>query len=72
MEQEVTIDLREIWEIIKKRLALIISITLLTTMASGVISWFLLDPVYETKSSIIIGKPVEQQGEQIQYMEYNR
>lgn len=67
MEQEVTIDLREIWEIIKKRLGLIITITLLATIVSGVISWFLLDPVYETKSSIIIGKPVEQQGEQIQY-----
>lgn len=67
MEQEVTIDLREIWEIIKKRTVLIITVTLLATIASGIISWFLLDPVYETKSSIIIGKPVEQQGEKIQY-----
>ena len=67
MEQEVTIDLREIWEIIKKRMVLIMTVTLLATIASGVISWFLLDPVYETKSSIIIGKPAEQQGEKIQY-----
>ena len=67
MEHEVTIDLREIWEIIKKRLGLIIIITLLATIASGLVSWFLLEPIYETKSSIIIGKPMEQQGEKIQY-----
>ena len=67
MEQEVTIDLREIWGIIRKRASLIIIVTLLATIASGIISWFLLDPIYETQSSIIIGKPVEQQGEKIQY-----
>lgn len=67
MEQEITIDLREIWEIIRKRMGLIIIITLLATIASGIVSWFVLEPVYETKSSIIIGKPMEQQGEKIQY-----
>lgn len=67
MEQEITLDLKEIGEIIRKRAVLIISITLLMTIASGAISWFLLDPIYETKSSIIIGKPAEQQGEKIQY-----
>lgn len=67
MEQEITIDLREIWGIIRKRIGLIILTTLLATVASGIISWFILDPIYETKSSIIIGKPTEQQGEKIQY-----
>ncbi len=67
MEQETTIDLREIWEIIKKRIGLIITITLLATIASGLVSWFVLEPIYESKSSIIIGKPTEQQGEKIQY-----
>ncbi|CDF57715.1 YveK family protein [Thermobrachium celere] len=56
MEQEMTIDLTELFAIIKKRIWLIIAITLATTLISAVLSFFVLKPVYEAKISIIIGR----------------
>lgn len=56
MEQEMTIDLTELFAIIKKRIWLLISITLFTTITAAVLSFFVLSPVYEAKISIIIGR----------------
>ncbi len=56
MEEELTLDLRELFHILKKRIKLILIITILTTLISGVISYFVLTPIYESKMSIFIGK----------------
>lgn len=56
MEQEMTIDLTELFTIIRKRIWLLISITLITTITAGILSFFVLSPVYEAKVSIIIGR----------------
>lgn len=56
MEQEMTIDLTELFAIIRKRIWLLISITLITTITAGILSFFVLSPVYEAKISIIIGR----------------
>lgn len=55
MEQEITLDLREIFHIIWKRIWIILLITILSTAASGAASYFLLTPKYEAASTIIIG-----------------
>lgn len=55
MEQEITLDLREIFHIIWKKLWIILLITILTTAATGAASYFLLTPKYEATSTIIIG-----------------
>lgn len=55
-----TLDLKELFRIIKKRIWLMVIITVLTTAASFVISFFLIDPTYEAKSTIIIGKVLEE------------
>lgn len=55
MEQEVTLDLREIFHIIWKRLWIILLITIVTTIASGVVSYFVLTPSYKATATIIIG-----------------
>jgi capsular polysaccharide biosynthesis protein len=57
MEDEMTIDLRDLFIMIKKRRKLIIIITLLCTLASGIVSFLILKPVYEAQTSIIVGKP---------------
>jgi len=49
-------ELKEYFTIIKKRILLIVLITLLATIASGIISYFILKPVYEADISVIIGK----------------
>ncbi|WP_461207727.1 YveK family protein [Clostridium sp. DL1XJH146] len=56
MEEEITLDLRELFGILRKRIKLILAITLLATMISAIISFFVLTPVYESKMSVIIGK----------------
>jgi capsular polysaccharide biosynthesis protein len=56
MEQELTLDLREIFEIIRKRIWIIVSITVAVTLISGILSFFVIAPTYEAKTSIIIGK----------------
>ena len=51
---EETIDLREYFSIIKKRFWIIALITILAVFISGVISFFVLKPVYEAKTSLIV------------------
>ena len=55
MEEQV-ISLSEIFEAIRKRWIMIVAITLTATIISGVISFFVIDPVYETSTKLFIGK----------------
>jgi len=58
MEEEVTIDLRDLFLILRKHVKLIMFITIACTITSGVISFFVIKPTYEAKTSIVIGKSV--------------
>ena len=51
---EETIDLREYFVIIKKRFWIIALITVIAAVISGVISFFVLKPVYEAKTTLIV------------------
>lgn len=55
MEEQV-ISLSEIFEALKKRWIMIVAITLTATLISGLISFFVIDPVYETSTKVFIGK----------------
>ena len=55
MEEQV-ISLSEIFEAIRKRWIMIVAITLTATIISGVISFFVIDPVYEASTKVFIGK----------------
>jgi capsular polysaccharide biosynthesis protein len=57
---EHTIDLREIIHAIKKHIFMIIGITAVCTAAAVIVSFYVLKPVYEAKTSIIISKPATQ------------
>lgn len=48
-------ELREYFEIIKKRWLVIVLITIFTTLISAVASYFLIKPVYKADISVIIG-----------------
>lgn len=56
MEEEITLDLRELIGILRKRLKLIISITLIATLISGIVSFLIIKPTYEATLSVFIGK----------------
>ena len=51
---EETIDLREYFAIIKKRFWIIATLTLVSALVSGAISFFVLKPVYEANSTLIV------------------
>ncbi|MFA9396915.1 MAG: YveK family protein [Clostridiaceae bacterium] len=54
MEEEMELDLREIFGIIRKRIGLILIITTISVFVAGLISMFVLSPVYEAKAEIIV------------------
>lgn len=53
MEQEQTISLQELFQVLKKRLFLIITITLAAVAISAAVSYFVLTPVYEVKTTMM-------------------
>lgn len=67
MEQEMNIDLREIYDVVRKRIKLIAVITLAVTILSGVLSFFVIKPTYEASTSVIIGKLPSNEDSKMQY-----
>jgi capsular polysaccharide biosynthesis protein len=70
MEQE--IDLLELWEMIKKRWAIVIAIPLIAALTSGIVSFFILKPVYQASTTLIVGKKAsdnlaQQAGQLLEY-----
>ncbi|WP_071460930.1 YveK family protein [Bacillus massilinigeriensis] len=53
---EETISLKDLLATLKKRLALIIAITLTAVTASAVVSFFVLNPVYQSSADIIVNQ----------------
>ena len=65
-EMEYEIDLREIFEIIRKRIWIVALITVLSIAGSGIISYFILDPIFQTSTTLIVSKPNDEES-MIQY-----
>jgi len=53
---EETISLRELFQVLRKRLWLIVLITIIAATVSAVISFFVLTPVYESKTQILVNQ----------------
>lgn len=53
---EETISLKELFDTLKKRFALIISITLIAMIVSGVVSYFIITPEYKSSTQILVNQ----------------
>lgn len=53
---EMEIDLRELFQILKKRIWMIILITLVATLTSGIISFFVITPIYDSSTDLLVNK----------------
>ncbi|MED3857574.1 Wzz/FepE/Etk N-terminal domain-containing protein [Priestia megaterium] len=53
---EETISLRELFAVLRKRLWLIVLITIIAAIVSAIISFFVLTPVYESKTQILVNQ----------------
>lgn len=58
---EETISLKELFLTLKKRIVLIISIVLAAVMISGVVSYFILTPIYQSSTQILVNQAKEDQ-----------
>jgi len=58
---EDTFSLLEIFQIIRKKILLIFSITLLIAVISGVISYYYLTPIYESSTQLLISQDSNEQ-----------
>lgn len=56
---EETISLKEIFEVIKKRLLLIFAITLGAAVIAAIISYFILTPTYQASSQFIVNQSAQ-------------
>lgn len=67
VEETVEIDLKEYLDMIWVRKWIIIGTTLLAIIVSALVSFFVLDPVYQSSTTIIVGRSNESE----QAIEYN-
>lgn len=59
---EETISLKELFQTLKKRFSLIIAITIVAVMISGIVSYFLLTPIYQSSTQILVNQAKDEQG----------
>ncbi|MBI6873644.1 YveK family protein [Clostridium aciditolerans] len=67
MSEEMTIDLKNFFCIIKKRIKLILIITIACTLISGILNFFVIKSTYEASASIVIGKADNDPNNKSQY-----
>ncbi|VEF49601.1 capsular polysaccharide biosynthesis protein [Bacillus freudenreichii] len=53
---EETISLRELMETIRKRLNLIVLITMAAVLVSGIISYFVITPIYQSSTQLLVNQ----------------
>ncbi|KAB7707408.1 capsular biosynthesis protein [Bacillus aerolatus] len=58
---EETISLRELADTLKKRLKLIVLITFTAALISGLISYFVLTPIYQTSTQLLVNQAKSEQ-----------
>lgn len=63
---EETISLYDIFKVLKKRILLILSITIISTLAAAIISFYVLTPIYQASTQILVNQKTSEQQNQIQ------
>lgn len=59
---ESTIDLKDLFLIIRKRLWVILLITFITTLTAVIVSIWVLEPVYQANTTLYVGKKIDGEG----------
>jgi capsular polysaccharide biosynthesis protein len=61
MEEE--IELRQYWEVLRKRWVIVMVLPLIAALTSGIISFFVIKPVYQASTTLIVGKKASESGQ---------
>jgi capsular polysaccharide biosynthesis protein len=67
MEVTMELELRDIFRIIWARIWIIVLITIVAMLASGIISYFYLDKIYESSTTLIVNKQKDDNEKETQY-----
>lgn len=67
MNGDISLSLKDILHVIKKRSKLIIAVTMGCTLLSGIVSFSVIKPTYEAKTTIVIGRAGNEANDQSQY-----
>lgn len=67
MEEEITLDLKELFAILRKRIKIIVAITLVSTIIAGILSFLVIKPTYEATLSVFIGKTSDAKEDRVSY-----
>lgn len=63
------ISLRDLFFILRKWMPLIIALTVIAVVIAGVLSFYVLEPEYQTFTTLMVGKPKDYQSDA--RLEYN-
>lgn len=69
--EEQEIDLLQLWEALKRRWIIVVVMTLIAALTSGVVNYFILDPVYEASTTLIVGKKASEDQQASQLLDNN-
>jgi len=61
MEEE--LELRQYWEVLRKRWVIVVILPLIAALTSGIISFFVIKPVYQASTTLIVGKKASESGQ---------
>lgn len=60
---EETISLKELFQTLRKRMSLIVIITVIAVMVSGIISFFIITPIYQASTQLLVNQAKNEQTE---------
>ena len=58
---EETISLKELFQTLKKRMSLIVRITAIAVIVSGIVSYFLITPIYQSSTQLLVNQAKSEQ-----------
>lgn len=61
MEEE--IDLKQYWDMLRKRWIIVVALPIIAALTSGMVSFFVLKPVYQASTTLIVGKKATESGQ---------
>lgn len=50
------IDLRQLWRMLRKRWIIVIALPIIAAITSGIISFYIINPVYQASTTLIVGR----------------
>jgi capsular polysaccharide biosynthesis protein len=67
MAEEISLDVHDFLHVFRKRIKLILLITVLSTAVSGVFNYYVIKPTYESKATIVVGKVATSSNDKSKY-----